>query len=121
MLKENLTNKITPTLTPVFLATAVSVNRLCEKDSITAIIVISFPVKLRLAKAPIAAKIFTMFPNTNTRDASPGNPNILITGARKFERICSIPVFSNIVMNIYTGTIILAKTKVVLRPFFSPL
>ncbi|EOD00566.1 hypothetical protein L21TH_1384 [Caldisalinibacter kiritimatiensis] len=118
--KDNLKINTINTFTPVFLATAVSTKRLCENDSITAIIVISFTDSVIDATAPIAAYKFTTFPKTIIIAASPGNPTKFIIGENKYDIHSIAGVCFKIVTNIYTGIIILVNIHVVFIPLFKP-
>jgi len=121
MASDNLIKITINKLTPVLLATADSTNRLWEKDSITAKIVACLTVKDKLAMAPMAAMRFIQLPKTSTMEASPGKPNIPITGPNHMEIIFRIPLNLKKVTKKYTGTIILVNLHKVKIPFFKPL
>ncbi len=104
-------------LTPVFLQTADSKNKLWENDNITERIVICFTVNDKLVIAPMAAYKFTKFPSTKTIEASPGKPIRLIAGVSRLEIISNIGVIFKNVIKKYTGTTILVKLQRVIKPF----
>src|SRR5699024_132305 len=72
--------EISHQLTPVLDATDDSINKLCEKDSIIAIIKTSLIVKSNETIAPIPAYRLSAFPKTRGIAASPGRPINPISG-----------------------------------------
>src|SRR5699024_3655550 len=90
-------------LTPTFDATDDSINKLCEKESIIAIIKTSFTVNSKDTIATIAAYKFKKFPKTNCIAASPGKPIKCIIGASKSMNQGKIGVYCKIVTAIVTG------------------
>src|SRR5690554_1467204 len=90
-------------LTPTLEATADSINKLCEKDSIIAIINTSLTVKSNETIARIAAYKFNAFPMTRGIAASPGKPISYISGATRFVNQDNTLVYCNIVIAIVIG------------------
>src|SRR5690625_162420 len=74
------TPEINHQLTPTLDANADSINKLCENDSMTAMIKTSFTVKSNEIIAAIPAYKFNAFPKTNGTAASPERPINFITG-----------------------------------------
>src|SRR5699024_12050101 len=72
--------EISHQLTPTFDATVDSMNKLCEKDIITANIKTSFTVNSNDTIAAIPAYKFKAFPNTSGTAASPDSPRRPISG-----------------------------------------
>ena len=93
MFRNNPLTRLSPTRSDTilsagtfnFLKMAVSTIIECEKANITASMVICFTVKVKDAIAPNAAYKFKVLPNTKTMAASPGNPNINISGLNSMD------------------------------------
>src|SRR5699024_6496317 len=69
------TPEISHQLIPTLEATVDSMNKLCEKESITAKINTSFTEKSKEIIAAMPAYKFKLFPKTKGTAASPGKPN----------------------------------------------
>src|SRR5699024_5598903 len=107
-------------LTPTLDATADSINKLCENDSITAIIKTSFTVKSNEIIAAIPAYKFNAFPNTkgiavsSDRQINFINWLILSITHGKTGVYCK-----NVTINVI-GKITFPKVQTVLRPCCQP-
>src|SRR5699024_1075546 len=107
-------------LTPTRDANADSINKLCEKDSIIAIINTSFTVNSNDTIAPIAAYKLRAFPNTRGIAASPGKPINFISGAIKSINHGNTGVYCNIVTAIVIGKTIFHNVHASDKPFLKP-
>src|SRR5699024_8235415 len=112
--------EISHQLTPTREANADSINKLCEKESIIAIINTSFTVNSNDTIAPIPAYKLSALPNTSGIAASPGNPINCINGATKLINQGNIGVYCNIVTAIVIGKTILPNVHASDKPCFNP-
>ena len=117
-------NTRTPTIihhrTPTLEATADSINRLCEKESIIAIMNTSFTLKSKETIAAIPAYKFKVLPRTSGTAASPDRPIKPMIGSN-----CSIiqgntGVNCNIVTINVIGKITFPNVQVVVKPCKKP-
>jgi hypothetical protein len=107
--------------TPVFLATAASIGKLCASKSITDRMVISRTLIPKGSRAPIAAYMVRKYPSTRGSAASPGNPTIFMIGTIRSDIHGRIGVYLRIVTQKNTGMITRANSQVMENPFFVPL
>src|SRR5690606_23214839 len=96
--------------------TADSMNILCEKESIIAMMNTSLTVKSKDKIAPIPAYRFNVFPNTSGTAASPGRPSKYITGSTTSISHGNTGVYCRIVTIKVIGKITLPKIQTVLKP-----
>src|SRR5699024_885085 len=107
-------------LTPTLEATADSINKLCENDSMIAIIKTSFTVKSNEIIAAIPAYKFNAFPKTNGTAASPERPINFITGLTFSIIQGNIGVYWRMVTINVIGKITFPNIQTVFKPCCRP-
>src|SRR5699024_273825 len=108
--------EISHQLTPTREAKADSINKLCENESIIAIIKTSFTVNSKDTIAPMASYRFKALPNTRGIAASPGKPIKPISGATKSINQGKICVYCKMVTATVIGKTILPKVQASDKP-----
>ncbi len=116
-------NRTTSTIhnfTPTFSATPVSMNKLCEKDNMTAMMNTSFTVNSNDKIPAIPAYKLSALPSTNGIAASPLSPNIPINGAISLIIQGNTGVCCKMTTSTVIGNMIFPSVQVVRSPAFNP-